>query len=178
MDTKFGDFILHWTIAALKFFKENLLTNFGLIAVFSKIVLESTKKAQHCVWLIHMFSCSFEISQGYLRLARCRVSKGYLQNEWVIKTFRKNPKCSKFVCIKSSLQFMHKLYPFCRNSKISRISFHRFLWNFTQRKTSTQSIRSVKHFQRKCLQGQKFDLELKLLWSHVIFIPIGQKNIS
>ena len=109
MDTKFEDFILHWTIAALKFFKENLLRNFGLIAVFSKIVLESTKKAQHCVWLIHMFSCSFEISQGYLRLARCRVSKGYLQNEWVIKTFRKNPKCSKFVCIKSSLQFMHKL---------------------------------------------------------------------
>ena len=122
-----------------------------------------------------MFSCFFEISQGYLRLARWKVSKGHLQNEWVIKTFRKHPKCSKFVCIKSSLQFMHKLYPFCRNSKISRISFHRFLWNFTQRKTSTQSIRSVKHFQRKCLQGQKFDLELKLLWSHVIFILIGQK---
>ena len=87
MDTKFGDFVLHWTIAALKFFKENLLTNFGLIAVFSKIVLESPKKAQHCVWLIHVFSCSFEISQGYLRLARCRVSKGHLQNEWVIKLF-------------------------------------------------------------------------------------------
>ena len=151
MDTKFGDFILHWTIAALKFFKENLLTNFGLIEVFVKVVLESTKKAQHCVWLIHMFSYFFEISQGYLRLVSCRVSKGHLQNEWVIKTIRKHPKCGKFVCMKSSLQFMHKLYPFCRNSKISWISFYRFLRNFGQRKTSTQSIRSVKHFQRKCL---------------------------
>ena len=37
------------------------------------------------------------------------------------KTFGKHPKSSTFVCIKSSLQFMHNLYPFCRNSKISRI---------------------------------------------------------
>ena len=46
MDT---DFIVHWSIAALKVFKENLSTNFGLIAVFVKVALEITKRAQHCV---------------------------------------------------------------------------------------------------------------------------------
>ena len=137
-------------IAALKFFKENLSTNFGLVVVFVKVALEITKRAQHCVLLIDMFSCFFEIALVYLRLAGCRAYKGHLQNEWVIKTFRKPPKGSKFVCIKPSLQFMHNLYPFCRNSKISRNSSYRFLWNFAQQKTSTQSIGSVKHFQRKC----------------------------
>ena len=48
-------------------------------------------------------------------------------NEWVIKTFRKHPKNSKFVCINSSLRFMHNSHPFCRNSKISRNSSYRFL---------------------------------------------------
>ena len=47
---------------------------------------------------------SFEITQVYLRSAASRVCKGHLQNEWVVKPFRKNPKSSKFVCIKSSLQ--------------------------------------------------------------------------
>ena len=149
MDTKFGYFTVRWSIAALNFFKENLLTNFGLIAVFVKVALEITKRAQHCVLLIHMFSCFFEIAPVYLRLAGCRVYKGHLQNEWVIKTLQEEPKRSKFVCVKSSLQFMHNLYPFCGNSKISRNSFHRFLWNFAQQKKSTQSIGSAKHFQRK-----------------------------
>ena len=36
---KFGDFIVHWSITALKFFKENLTTNFGPIAVFVKVAL-------------------------------------------------------------------------------------------------------------------------------------------
>ena len=62
MDTKFGDFILPWTIAALKFFKENLLTNFGLIAAIVKVVLESTKKAVSLAfdWFtcFHVFSKS------------------------------------------------------------------------------------------------------------------------
>ena len=150
MDTKFGYFTVHWLIAALKFFKETLLTNFGLAAVFVKVTLEITKRAQHCVLLIDMFSCFFEIALVYLRLAGCRAYKGHLQNEWVIKTFRKPPKGSKFVRIKSSLQFMRNLFSFCRNSKISRNSSYRFLWNFAQQKTSTQSIGSVKHFQRKC----------------------------
>ena len=66
-----------------------------------------------------------------------------------------------------------------KNSKI-RNSSHRFLWSLAHQKTSTQSIGSVKHFQRKCRKGQKFDLELKLLWRHchAIFIPIAQKLIS
>ena len=54
----------------------------------------------------------FEIVQVYLRLADCRVYKGHLQNEWAIKPFRKYPKSNKFVCVKSSLQFMHNVYPF------------------------------------------------------------------
>ena len=33
-------------------------------------------------------------------------------NEWVIKNLRKHPKNSKFVCINSSLRFMHNSHPF------------------------------------------------------------------
>ena len=40
--------------------------------------------------------------------------------EWAIRLFRKHPKGSKFVCINSSLQFVHNLYLFIRNSKIPR----------------------------------------------------------
>ena len=87
-----------------------LSTNFGLIAVFVKGTLEITKRAQHCVWLIHMLSWLIEIAQVYLRLVVCRMHKGHVQNEWVIKTFRKHPKGSKFVCTKSSLHFIHNLY--------------------------------------------------------------------
>ena len=130
MDTKFRDFIVHWSVPALKFFKENISKNFGLIAVLVKVALEITKRVQHYVWLIHRFSWFFEIAQVYLPLTGCRVHKGHLQNEWVIKTFPKHLKSSKFFCIKSSLQFMHYLYPFCRNSRIPQISSYRFLWNF------------------------------------------------
>ena len=119
MATKFRGFIVHWSIAALKFFIEHVSTNFGFTVVFVKVALEITKSSA-LRWLIHMFSCSFEIVQVFLRLAGCRVYKGHLQNEWAITTFRKHPKSSKFVCIKSSLQFMHNLYPFCRTSKILR----------------------------------------------------------
>ena len=69
----------------------------------------------------NVFGC-FEIAQAYLRSAASRVYKGHFKNEQVIKPFRKHPKPSKFVCIKSSLQCMHNLYPFYRNSKISRKS--------------------------------------------------------
>ena len=48
--------------------------------------------------------------------------KGHFKNERVIKPFRKHPKSKKFVCIKPSLQCMHNLYPFNRNSKMSRNS--------------------------------------------------------
>ena len=121
MDAKFGDFILHWSISALKFCKQKLPTNFDLIAVFVRGALELTKRAQHCVLLIlHMFSCFFKIAQVYLRLSGCTVYKGRLQNEWVIKTFWKPPKRGKIVCMKSNLQFMHNL-----NYRISRNSSNR-----------------------------------------------------
>ena len=94
---------------------------------------------------LHFF-LFFEIARIYLRLAGCRVYEGHLQNEWVITTFRKHPKSSKLVCIKSSLQFLLNFCPFCRNSKLTRKSSFRFLWNFVQQKTSTQSIGIVKHF--------------------------------
>ena len=46
-------------------------------------------------------------------------------------------------------------------------------------KASTQSMLNVKHFQRKCGQGLKFDLELRQMWRHchVMFSPIA-KNIT
>ena len=50
-----------------------------------------------------------KIAQVYMRFADCRVYKGHLRNEWAIMPFRKHPKSSKFVCINSSLQFMHTL---------------------------------------------------------------------
>ena len=68
-------------MAALKVLKENLSTNFGLIAFFVKLASEITRRAQHCILLIHTFSCFFEIGQVYLRFAGCRVYKGHLQNE-------------------------------------------------------------------------------------------------
>ena len=151
MDTKFGHFIVYWSIAILKSFKENLSTNFCLIAVFVKVALKNYgKKLSLAFTDSHVFMFFFEIAQVFLRLAGCRVYKGHSQNKWVIKTFRKAPKGGKFVCIKSRLQFMHNLYPFCRNCKISRNSSFRYLWNCSQQKTSTRSIGSVKYFQRKC----------------------------
>ena len=106
------------SINLLKKFLKNLMTNFVLIAVSVKVALEITKRAQHWVYPdSYLFLC-FEIA----RSAASRVYRGHLENEWVIKTFRKHPKCSKFVCMKSSLQCMHNLYPFYRNSKISRTS--------------------------------------------------------
>ena len=123
MEAKFGDFIEQWSIAALKFFKENLYMNFGLIAVFMQVALENTKSVQYCVWLqIHMFSCFLKMAQVYLLLAGCRVYKGHLQNEWVIKTVREPPKenLSALNPALNPAQSMHNLYAFCRNSKISR----------------------------------------------------------
>ena len=60
-----------------------------------------------------------------MRLADCRVYKGHLRNEWAITSFRKHPKSSKFVCINSSLQFRHNLYPLLEISRyLKEIDFH------------------------------------------------------
>ena len=150
MDTLFGDFIIqHWSITALNFFWRKAIDEFWFNRCFCESSLRNYKRARRSVLLIHMFSCFFEIAQVYLRSAGWIVYEGHLQNEWVIKTFRKPPKGSKFVSIKSSLQFMHNLLPFRRNYKISRNFSYRFLWNVAQQKTSTQRNGSVKHFKRK-----------------------------
>ena len=64
------------------------------------------------------------------------------------KTFRKHPKISKFVCIKSSLQFLHNLYPFLdipRYLKIPLIYFCETLHNGRQapKECAAKSISKV-----------------------------------
>ena len=49
--------------------------NFVLIAVFMKVTLDITKRAQLSVFM------SFGIVQVYLHSVACRVYKGHLQNE-------------------------------------------------------------------------------------------------
>ena len=95
----------------------------------------------------------------------------------MIKTFREHTKAANLSSLISVFSSCIIYTLFCRNTKISRNSSDRFLWIFAQQKTSTQSIRSVNHFQRKGRLGLKFDLELKLLWRHckVIFISIASK---
>ena len=114
-------FVEHWSIVARKSFKENLSTNFGLIAVFVKVAFEITKRAQHCVLPhLHVF-VFFEIAQVYLRLTGCKVYEGHLQNDWVIKTFWKHPKSSKFVFI--SFIFYALFLEIQRYPKIPRTDF-------------------------------------------------------
>ena len=168
----------------VKKFWKNLSTNFVLIAVFVKLALKITKRTQYCGFtLIHTtFSCVSKSPKCTCvqRLLECiRSYTGHLKNEWVIRPFRKHPKSSKFVCIEFSLQCMHNLFHFYRNSKISWNSSYRFLWNFAQQETSIQKICSVKHLKRKCRTRLKFDSELKPLWRRyqATFILIAQKMI-
>ena len=71
-----------------------------------KVALELQKQLSIAFYPdLYIFMC-FLIAQVYLRSAAS-------------SPFRKHAKSSKFVCIKSSLQCMHNLYPFYRNSKMS-----------------------------------------------------------
>ena len=147
MDTKIGNFKVLWSIAVLKFLKESLSSNFHLIAVFVKVALEITKTAQHCVLPRFTRFRVFRNRASDLRSADCRVYKGHLQNEWVIKTFRKYPKRAKLVCIKSSLQLMHNLYPFLEiDQDISKLLSYISVKLRKTEDLSTQNMRSVKHF--------------------------------
>ena len=135
------------------------------MAVFEKVALEITKRAQHCVlpWFIrfHVFWSQWCECTCVQRLGSVQ---GSFANEWVIKPFLKHPKSSKFVCINSSLQCMYNLNP------ISLIDFCE----------TFQRIRCVKHFKKKNFRTRlKFDLGLKPLWRHchVTFIPIAPKII-
>ena len=47
-----GIFLVQWSIAALKFFKENVSTNFDYIAFFVKVASEIAKRVQCCVCLV------------------------------------------------------------------------------------------------------------------------------
>ena len=79
IDTKFRDLIVHGSITVLKKFKKNLLTNFVLIAVFMKVVLELQKELSIAFYPnLDIFMC-FLITQVYLRSAASRVYKGHLQ---------------------------------------------------------------------------------------------------
>ena len=74
VDTDFGDFIVHSSIAALKFFKENLSTN------------------KHCV--LPGFTCFhvFRNRASLLVFSRLQSVWGHLQNEWVKKLLGNIPK--------------------------------------------------------------------------------------
>ena len=72
---KIGHLAAHWSIAALKFFKENLSSNFCLIAVFVKSSVRNYQKRSALRFIIprsHVFVF-------FLRLADCRVYTGHLQ---------------------------------------------------------------------------------------------------
>ena len=66
-------------------------------------------RAKTVVTLNSIKKCS--LFQSLFVFRRSRVYNGDSQNEWVIKTILETSKSSKFVCIKSSLQFMHNSYP-------------------------------------------------------------------
>ena len=65
------------------------MNQFVLIAVFVKIALEIKKELSIAFYPdSYLFMC-FAIAQVYLRSADSRVCEGHLQNEWMIKPFRK-----------------------------------------------------------------------------------------
>ena len=94
-------------------------------SLFCESSLTEHKKEPNIVFYPDSYIFVFsKIAQVYLLPA--------LLNEWVVKTFWKLPRSSNLVCLKSSLQFTHKLYPSRGNSKIPRNSFYIFLWNFAE----------------------------------------------
>ena len=110
MDTKFG---IYSTLVdcSTEIFQRKSFDEFCFHRCFRESSLEITKRAQHCVLLIHMLSCFFfRITQVYLRSAGCKVYKGQFVKLMSDKNVRKHPKSSRFVCIKSSFQFIHNLY--------------------------------------------------------------------
>ena len=139
------------SLAALKNFEENLSTYFGSITVFMKEASKITVIFSAVFYPdSHVFKF-FKIVQVYLHLAICRVYKGHLKNKWVIRTFQKHPKSSKFVCIKSCLQFMQNVYPFCRNSEISWNSSYRFETSHSRRQAPKVSVVKSINFPKKVL---------------------------
>ena len=86
IDTKFGDLIVH---------NENVLNklsvNFFLMAVFEKVALEITKRAQHCVYPdSYVFMC-FGAVRVYLRSEDCKCTR-VICKRMSNKTFSKTSK--------------------------------------------------------------------------------------
>lgn len=138
-------------------------------SLFCESSLTEHKKELNIVFYPDSYIFVFsKIAQVYLLPALWRMHKGHFLNEWVFKTFWKLPRSSKLVCLKSSLQFTHKLYPSRGNSKIPRNSFYIFLWNFAEGKHPEMWIRA------------EIWLEIKQLWRHchVTFISISKKLTS
>ena len=135
----------------INYCNENVLnklsTNF-FTGCSEKVALEITKRAQHCVlpWFIRFHV--FWNRTSVLAFRGLRVYKGHLQNEWVIKPFLKRPKSRKFVCIKSSLQCMHNLNPFCRTCKISRIPLIDFCETSPSRGNSKEYVAFLKNAEQ------------------------------
>ena len=83
----------------------------------------------------------------------------------MIKTFRKHLKSNKFVCIKSSFQFMHtQLYPFCRNSKISQNSSYKLSDIYYDRPKNCNIIIKCKSMRKyMCICYNGFTIKINLL---------------
>lgn len=112
-------------------------------SLFFESSLTEHKKEPNIVFYPDSYIFVFsKIAQVYLLPALWRMHKGHFLNEWVFKTFWKLPRSSNLVCLKSSLQFTHKLYPSRGNSKIPRNSFYIFLWNFAEDKHPEMWIRA------------------------------------
>ena len=153
--------------------------NFVLIAVSLKVALEITKTAQHCVlpWFIRLYVSKSRLCTCVQLLLEC--TRVICKTNWVIKPLQKHPKVANLSAL-SPVFSACIIIPFLySNSKISRNSSDRVLWNCAQQKAFIQRKRSVKHFTRRCPTGLKFDLELKPLWRHchVTFILIAQNII-
>ena len=123
---KFGSFMVHWSLAALKNFEENLSTYFGSITVFMKEASKITVIFSAVFYPDSHVFMFFKIVQVYLHLAICRVYKGHLKNKWLIKTFQKHPKVANLSALSpafSSCKMYTLFVEIQRYLEIPRIDF-------------------------------------------------------
>ena len=147
---------------------------------FRESSLRNYKKSSAFLFiLIHTFSCPSKSRkstcvQWLLECIRviCKT------NEWW-NFFRNIHKVGNLSAL-SPVFSACKIYTlFYRNSKISRNSSYRFLWNFAQQKTFIQIIRSVKHFKRKLPNRAEIRFWAKTIVTSLPrdIYPIAQKII-
>ena len=117
----------------------------------------------------------FKIVQVYLHFVICRVYKGHLKNKWVITTFQKHLKSSKFVWVSpvfSSCKMYTLFVEIQRYLEIPRIHF----CETSHSKRQAPKVSVVKAFPKKMLIRAEIQFELNLLWCccQVIFIANEQ----